>query len=246
MLPRRIRDCLRSLIYPGLDLHTRNRASLCRFWNTGSRDVLDAGSGNGYFSWLAYRSGARVVAMASDPAQVEKARDFLVGYRRADPKRLQFEHRSLYDLVRENRVFDEIICYETLEHVRRDGDVLREFHRILRSGGYLHLCCPYSPHPRHKVEVLDEKERGGHVRTGYTEQDYRRLLEPLGFEIDRAVGIGPDMVYRADAILRAVRDRLGDLPALPLFPLMLPFVWFARENPPVPFSIYVRAVKSQH
>jgi len=49
---------LRDLIYPGLDLHTRNRASLCRFWKTGPRDVLDAGSGNGYFSWLAYQSGA--------------------------------------------------------------------------------------------------------------------------------------------------------------------------------------------
>jgi len=224
-------------------LHTRNRASLCRFWNTGPRDVLDAGSGNGYFSWLAYLSGARVVAITNDPAQVEKARDFLLGYRRADPKRLQFEQCNLYDLVDETRSFDEIICFETLEHIRRDSDVLREFYRILRPGGYLHLCCPCSTHPRHQAEVLDEGEHGGHVRPGYTEEDYRRLLKPLGFEIDRVVGIGPNLVYRMGAILGAIRNRLGDFPALPLFPLMLPFVWFARDDPPVPFSIYVRAVK---
>ena len=55
-------NIVRHVTYPGLDLHTRNRASLCQFWKTGERDVLDAGSGNGYFSWLAYKSGARVVA----------------------------------------------------------------------------------------------------------------------------------------------------------------------------------------
>jgi SAM-dependent methyltransferase len=240
----RIGHRARSLIYPGLDLHVRNRASLVQFWKTGPRDVLDAGSGNGYFAWLAYQSGARVVAMNVESAQVDKARRFLVGYKRADPARLQFEHRNLYDLCGEQRFFDETICFETLEHLRRDHDVVQQFYRILRPGGALHLCCPYRLHPRHQVEVPDKYERGGHVRQGYTEEDYRRLLEPLGFEIDRVIGIGPRSVYWADAILRAIRGRFGDLPALPLLPLMLPFVWAARENPAVPFSIYARAMKT--
>ena len=234
---------LRNLIYPGLDLHTRNRAALCRFWRTGSRDVLDAGSGNGYFSWLAYRSGARVVGITRDAAEAAKARDLLLGYRRADPDRLRFEQRNLYELANETRSFDEIICFETLEHIGRDGEVVREFYRILRPDGCLHLCCPNSWHPRHQAEELDREERGGHVRAGYDEQDYRRLLEPLGFKIDRVVGIGPNLLYRADALLRAIRNRFGDVSALPLFPMLVPFVWFARENPPVPFSLYVRAVK---
>ena len=82
---RPFRNWLRNILYPGLDLHTRNRASLRRYWMTGPRDVLDAGSGNGYFSWLAYQSGARVIAMNFEQAQVEKAREFLLGYRKADP-----------------------------------------------------------------------------------------------------------------------------------------------------------------
>jgi SAM-dependent methyltransferase len=233
----------RAWIYPGLDLHLRNRASLARFWKTGPRDVLDAGSGNGYFAWLAYQSGARVVAMNIDSAQVDKARGFLVGYKGADPARLQFEHCNLYDLVGDLRFFDEIICFETLEHLRLDKDVVEQFYRILRPTGMLHLCSPFRLHPRHQIEVLDDYECGGHVRQGYTEEDYRRLLEPLGFEIDCVIGIGPDSVYRADAILRAIRCRFGDLIALPLLPLMLPIVWSARENPAMPFSIYARAVK---
>jgi len=238
-----LRDLLRSLVYPGLDLHVRNRASLRRFWKTGARYVLDAGSGNGYFSGLAYSSGASVVAMNINALQIEKARGFLIGYKRADPSRLQFEHRSLYDLGTEQRFFDEIICFETLEHVKRDREVVAHFYRMLAPGGFLHLCCPNSQHPRHRREILDTEECGGHVRSGYTEDDYRDLLEPLGFKIDRLVGIGPPVVYWADAILRAVRNRFCDLAALPLLPLMLPAVWLARDNPRIPFSLYVRAVK---
>ncbi len=241
-----IRHWLRSLIYPGLDLHLRNRVSLCRFWKSGPRDVLDAGSGNGYFSWLAYQSGARVVAMNFEQGQVEKAQEFLVEYRKADPSRLQFEHYNLYDLPKETRTFDEIICFETLEHLRRDDEVVKEFHRILRPGGVLHVCCPFRLHPRHQAEVLDLNESGGHVRPGYTKEDYSALLEPAGFQIQEVIGVGTPGVYYADWILRAIRSRIGDLPALPLLPFALPFVWLAKTNPEVPFSLYVRAVKPGH
>ena len=130
------RHAIRNFLYPGLDLHTRNRASLTQFWKTGSRDVLDAGSGNGYFSWLAYKSGARVVAMNFEQQQLDKAREFLIGYRKADPNRLQFEQRNLYDLSSETRTFDEIICFEVLEHLRNDRAVVNEFHRILKPGEF--------------------------------------------------------------------------------------------------------------
>jgi SAM-dependent methyltransferase len=238
-----LRQAFRSLVYPGLDLHTRNRACLCRFWKTGPRDVLDAGSGNGYFSWLAYKSGARVVAMNLEQSQVMKARNFLIDYRKADPARLQFEQKNLYDLSNETRNFDEIICFEVLEHLRDDQSVVKQFHRMLRPNGVLHICSPNRLHPRHQREVLDTAETGGHVRAGYTEQDYRNLLEPVGFRVDKIVGIGPRSLYIADAILRLFRNKIGDVAALPLLPLVLPFVWFAPTNPPLPFSIYVRAHK---
>jgi SAM-dependent methyltransferase len=240
------RNFLRRLVYPGLDLHTRNRASLCRFWKKGERGVLDAGSGNGYFAWLAYQSGARVVGMNFEHSQVDKARKFLIDYLQADPVRLRFEQANLYNLSKETRTFDEIICFEVLEHLRDDKAIVKEFYRILRPGGILHVCSPYRLHPRHEAEVLDTTESGGHVRAGYTEDDYRKLLEPVGFSIDQVVGIGPPSVYFADKILRSIRNRVGDIPALPLLPLALPVVWFAKMNPPVPFSLYVNAVKPSY
>jgi len=209
----------------------------------GPRDVLDAGSGNGYFSWLAYTTGARVVALNFEMGQVEKAADFLIQHRKADPARLRFERCNLYDLRSEERKFDEIICYEVLEHIRHDAEIVRQFYRVLRPGGVLHLCCPYRLHKRHQAEVLDLHETGGHVRPGYTEEDYRKLLEPIGFKIESIVGIGPPSVYIADEILRVIRARAGDIFALPLLPFALPWIWFARIGPNVPFSLYARAMK---
>ena len=196
--------------------------------------MLDAGSGNGYFSWLAYQSGATVVALNFEAGQVEKAGAYFLEHRKADPARLRFEHRNLYDLPKEQRTFDEIICYETLEHIRLDAEVAKQFYRILRPGGALQLCCPYRLHPRHQAEVLDLSETGGHVRPGYTEDDYRRLLEPIGFKLRALTGIGPRPLYLVDEILRTIRNRVGDVPALPLLPFGLLVLKLARFNPPVP------------
>ena len=69
------------------------------------------------------------------------------------------------------------------------------------------------------------------------------MLEPLGFKIDRVVGVGTQGVFYADHILRTIRNGVGDWAALPLLPFALPFVWLAKLNPPIPFSLYVRAVK---
>jgi SAM-dependent methyltransferase len=235
---------VRSLVFPGVDLHTRNRASLSRFWRSGPREVLDAGCGNGYFAWLAYRSGASVLGITHDARQVAKARALLLEHRGADPARLRFEQRNLYDLGGlATAAFDEIICYEVLEHLRDDVSVVCEFYRVLRPGGVLHVCCPNKDHPRHRDEVLDTSESGGHVRRGYDADSYRALLEPAGFLIERMVGVGPRSLYLADRALGWLEQKLGFAGAALFLPLALPLVRLAPADPATPFSLYARAVK---
>jgi hypothetical protein len=180
--------------------------------------------------------------MNHEQEQVQKASDFLIVHIRADPARLRSERRNLYDLTRETRTFDEVICFEVLEHSLGDPDVVTESYRILHQGGALHLCCPHRLHPRHRAEVLDTKESGGHERVGYTEDDYRKLLEPVGFQIESVVGIGTPAVYHADRVLRAIRNRFGDW-AAPLLPIALPAVRFASVNSRLPYSLCVKAIK---
>jgi hypothetical protein len=100
-------------------------------------------------------------------------------------------------------------------------------------------------HPRHQAEVLDLDERGGHVRSGYTIDDYRELLEPIGFNLTEFMGVGSRAVYAADKVLRTIRNRVGDMAALPLLPLGLLILKLAPLNPPTPFSFYVKATKAE-
>ncbi len=236
---------LRSMVFPGLDLHTRSRGVLCRYWRDGPRDVLDAGFGNGYFAYLAYKTGARVVAVSNDAQQVSKSNEYFLQYKKLDPERISFEHWNLHKLETETRSFDEILCYETLEHIREEQKIVSQFYRILRPGGSLHLCCPFALHPRHKREELDLQERGGHVRSGYTEEDYQSLLTPPGFILGPVKGIGNSYVYRADAFLRYLRRTVGDVAALPVFFLLRPGLALAASEPRIPFSVYVQATKPE-
>jgi SAM-dependent methyltransferase len=162
----------------------------------------------------------------------------------ADPKRMKFEILNLYDLDKLKVKFDQIICSETLEHIRDDKKIIYSFFDLLNEGGVLHLCCPNADHPSHRLGRVDAPEDGGHVRDGYTSESYRKLLEPAGFRIDMGFGIGGSVLEILDRPVRTLRNRFGDWAAFPLFILCYPCIsLFNRLNPAMPFSIYVRAVK---
>lgn len=228
---------------PGLDLFTRRRVRLKQHWQSGPRQVLDAGSGNGWFSYLAYRSGAKVIAVSALKNEVEKARDFYNSSLGVPVERLEFKWLNLYQVETLGGKFDEIICYETLEHIKDDARVCQAFFQMLNPGGVLHLCCPFAEHPRWREEILDLEENGYHVRAGYTVESYGQLLEPIGFQITDVQGIGGPWLVKAQILLSRMRARLGDSLALPLGLLLFPFVWFDRLSPSCPYCLYVRAVK---
>ena len=237
------RNNIRWLLMPGLDLFTRRRVRLCRYWSSGPRRVLDAGCGNGWFSYLAYRSGAKVVAVNFNEAEVQKAIQFYNVYRGISSESLQFKKLNLYNIDCLEPSFDEIICYETLEHIRNDVKVCNAFWKLLKSAGSLHLCCPNAEHPRWRNEQLDSEENGYHVRAGYTLGSYRSLLEPIGFEIADIEGMGGPMLTRACLLLDSLRKHLGDFGSLPIALFLFFLVWLDRSVTRSPYSLYIRAVK---
>lgn len=204
---------------------------------------MDAGSGNGWFSYLAYRSGATVTAISAAPDEIEKAQSFYNDWLKIPGKDLSFRKLNFYRLESLETKFDEIICYEALEHVKDDARVVRSFFNLLNPGGVLHLCCPNGRHPRWQAEVLDLNEAGGHVRAGYTLESYRSLLEPVGFRIMTVEGVGGPLLSKAELTLSKLRSRVGDLKSAPVAVSMFPFVWFDGTSSACPFSIYVKAVK---
>jgi len=231
---------------PGLDLFTRRRVRLCRYWLSGKRKFLDAGFGNGWFSYLAYRSGAEVTAVDMDCEYVQKAKDLYNVWLKAPADKLNFRRLGLYDLDSIEPGFDEIICYETLEHIKDDTRVCKSFWNLLKPGGFLHICCPYAEHPRWMSEILNS-EHGSHVRAGYTLDSYRALLEPIGFRIVVNEGMGGVFLSGASNLMESLRDRLGHfwgpIFCLPVLLIAIPIVWLDPRDLKLPYSLYIKAVK---
>jgi SAM-dependent methyltransferase len=247
-MSRRLRvdlNYFRYLAMPGTDIFTRRRAGLEKYWLAGKRKVLDAGFGNGWFSYRAYKSGATVTALAIGADLPRKAKALYNDFLEIPEDKLSFREMNLYESAQLDETFDEIICYETLEHIRNDEAVCKTFWRLLRPGGVLHLCCPNSEHPRWQRERLDLAERGGHVRYGYTEKSFRALLEPIGFCIDRVEGVGgPFLVFLQERVQAPLRRVFGEPAAAVVAAVGVPFIAWDTPSPPIPFSIYVRAVRT--
>lgn len=238
-----VRYRCKRILFPGLEFHTRSRYRfLPQFFRPGLIDTLDAGSGNGYLAWAAYKLGNRVLAIDKNPQMVARTQDFFqrIG---AKQERLTFAVHNLYDLRKLDRKFDQIICSETLEHIKEDRATVRCFYDLLRPGGVLHLCCPFARHPGHNLGRVDEPETGGHVRDGYTPEGYRELLESVGFRIMISVGLGAPVIVSLDKKMCLMREKWGEPGALILFLLSLPLELFDHRNPSVPFSIYAQALK---
>lgn len=238
-----LKNQIRFWLMPGYNVFTRRRVRLSRHWVSRPRKVLDAGSGNGWFSYLAYRSGATVTAVNIEAGQVDKAVKFYNDWLGIPTERLQFRQMNLYNVETLPPGFDEIICYETLEHIKQDAKVCAAFWKLLNPGGSLHLCCPYAEHPRWKNEWLDLEENGYHVRAGYTLESYRALLEPIGFRITATEGMGGTAVRFFSSLMHKVQAHLGDAWCLPVMMASIPFLRMDPTELTCPYSLYVRAQK---
>ncbi len=82
------------------------------------------------------------------------------------------------------------------------------------------------------------------MRHGYTEKTFRALLEPIGFRVDRTEGVGGSfLVLLQEKVQAPLRRLFGEPGAAAAAAIAAPFVALDDPSPPVPFSIYVRAVR---
>lgn len=244
----RLRESLKWLLFPGLNLHARlRRRALSEYFGKAApgeeRLVLDAGCGNGMLSHQSYLRGNRVIGVSIKEQEVARCRRLFNEYLGIPEDRLRFRVTNLYDLEGMSLQFDEIICSEVLEHIRRDKDVCRSFWNVLKPQGVLHLCAPNAEHPDNVSAVLDTEEAGGHVRPGYTMETYKALLEPLGFKITSCHGVGGPVRQYVNRRIILLQEARRPWTAALLWCVALPFLWLDPGAPAMPFSLYIRAVK---
>jgi 2-polyprenyl-3-methyl-5-hydroxy-6-metoxy-1,4-benzoquinol methylase len=244
----KIRTLAKFLIFPGINLHARQRYQrLPRFVADAAadetREVLDAGSGNGMLSYKAYRKGNVVIGVTFKPAEVEGAQKLFNEFLGIPEERLSFRQGNLYKLDFAPQCFSEIICAEVLEHLLRDSEVCHAFHSLLKPDGILHICVPNAEHPYNASFPLDPHERGGHVRSGYTFESLAALLKPAGFNIIETAGLGGRIRQAANWRIKHLQQRYGKIAGIPVFLLASPFLWLDRFLGGPPFSLYVKAQK---
>jgi SAM-dependent methyltransferase len=123
------------------------------------RRVLDAGCGVAYGSTMLADAGARSVV------GVDLAEDVLETVRARVPPNVRLERADLRDLPFEDGSFDLVVCFEVIEHITAQREVVREFARVLSPEGVLLASTPNravsaGDNPHHLRELLPEELEG--------------------------------------------------------------------------------------
>ncbi len=161
---------------------TRDLLQMCEL-NAGQR-ILEVGCGSGYTTCTAAKQyGASVVAADREPHLLARTRDRARSMRveesvtlsLADARRLPFADSA----------FDGVICESVLAFLTEKSEALREFHRVLKPGGFLanNEVTFLKPPPADFLAAM----RGaapkvpGALAIPVDPQEHQRLLEEAGF-----------------------------------------------------------------
>lgn len=158
---------------------------LKRYLSGGSLRTLDVGCGSGVFTMYAAKIGNEAVGISLDERNTQVAG---VRARILCIPNVQFIQADLRDLGKfADRLgkFDQIICFETIEHIRNDKKLIAGLSNLLKPGGRLLLTTPFKNHKPLLGEKLSECENGDHIRHirwGYTHDEIGELFDENGLD----------------------------------------------------------------
>jgi SAM-dependent methyltransferase len=156
---------------------------LRRHLGRGPQRTLDAGCGSGELTLYAAKVGNQAVGLSFDERLNDIARTRAQLLHIPNAEFITVDLRTLAEISGRIGVFDQIMCFETIEHILNDTKLIADLSRLLKPQGRLLLTTPFKHRKRQPGEGLSEHEDGGHVRWGYTHQELRTLLNSAGLEV---------------------------------------------------------------
>jgi SAM-dependent methyltransferase len=215
----------------------------------GAQRTFDAGCGNGAFSIYAASEGNEVLAASFSEREQEdaKRRAGVVGvsgiqFRVIDLREIEEHRQALGE-------FDQIICFETIEHVLDDEGLVRSLAGMLRPGGRLLLTAPFDAHHPLFCEEREPSpvEDGSHVRYGYSQARLREIVQAAGLQVAAEGLISGLASQKVTSLMRRLTRRVGRplawLVVLPLRSLVLVDAPLTRLLRYPHLSVALRAVK---
>jgi len=149
----------------------------------GDHDTLDAGCGNGCFSLYAATIGNNVVGVDFGDYNISVAQDRAKLTGLTNTKFVQGDLRRVEDWGKNLGTFDQILCFEAIEHIMDDQKLINNLSRLLRPGGKLFLTTPYKHYKPLLGDQLSPVEDGGHVRWGYTHEEMLEIFQKAGLKV---------------------------------------------------------------
>jgi SAM-dependent methyltransferase len=174
---------LRKLFYFLLDvLLLRSwhiRSELRKLNSNGVKQILDAGSGFGQYSfWMSKKfSQAEILAVDVKEEQVADCNTF---FNQIGKSQVKFEVGDLVTFVQPEK-FDLVLCVDVMEHIEEDVQVLTNYCNSLKTGGMLLISTPSNMggsdvHDDGETSFIEE-----HVRDGYGIDEIEEKCKRAGF-----------------------------------------------------------------
>lgn len=149
----------------------------------GELKTLDAGCGSGTFTLYAGKIGNKALGISFDRSNIDTAKERaqIMNIRNADF--LKWDLRELSKIISDIGLFDQVICFETIEHIMDDKQLIADLSALLKPGGRILLTTPYKYYNHLLGDKLSTFEDGGHVRWGYTFKEIEDLFSKNGLEV---------------------------------------------------------------
>lgn len=149
----------------------------------GHLRTLDVGSGSGAFSIYATKMGNYTIGINSNEEEIKiaKERAKILGLNNVEF--INIDLKSFGKYIKNIGNFDQIICFELIEHLKDDKKIISDLSQVLKPGGKLILTTPFKKHKPLLGERLSKYEDGGHVRWGYTYDELKDIFNNCGLKI---------------------------------------------------------------
>jgi len=217
---------LRILFYKILDLIflrswyvRRELKNIKRFKPDKTLNIYDAGSGFGQYTYF-MSTKLKPCNIFSIDVKEDWINDCKYFFQTKKIDNAKFAVEDLTSITHLNK-FDLILSVDVMEHIEDDMKVFQNFYNSLKDGGYLLINTP-SIYGGSDVHTEDGTSFiGEHARDGYSPEDLRNKLEPLGFKIENikfTYGFWGDKAWRL-----GIKIPMQLLNYSKLFFLFLPF-----------------------
>lgn len=143
--------------------------------------IYDAGTGYGQYAYFMaqHLKPNNIYAIDVKEEWIRDSREF---FSERGLSNVSFAAEDLTEINHTER-FDLILSVDVMEHIVEDVKVFENFYRALKNGGYLLINTPSIFGGSDVHDDHEESFIGEHARVGYSFEDLRDKLVPLGFEV---------------------------------------------------------------